>query len=91
MANRAGTPMKAVRRMPVSQNRKGRGPSPDRRNPASSDGRRGSSEATGKPRQRFERYTALAREATAAGDAINAENYYQHAEHYFRLTNKKAT
>ncbi len=90
MANRAGTPMKAGGRTPVSQNRKGRGPSPGRRYPASSDGRLGGSEATGNPRQRFERYTALAREAAAAGDAIEAENYYQHAEHYFRLANAKA-
>ncbi len=37
--------------------------------------------------QVFERYVALAREAAAAGDRIAAENYYQHAEHYFRLMN----
>ena len=27
----------------------------------------------------------LARDATASGDPVAAENYYQHAEHYFRL------
>jgi len=32
-----------------------------------------------------ERYMALARAATLAGDRIEAENFYQHAEHYFRL------
>jgi hypothetical protein len=37
--------------------------------------------------QVFERYVALAREAVAAGDRIAAENYYQHAEHYFRIMN----
>jgi hypothetical protein len=37
--------------------------------------------------QVFERYVALAREAAAAGDRIAAENYYQHAEHYFRIMN----
>ncbi len=37
--------------------------------------------------QVFERYVALAREASSAGDRIAAENYYQHAEHYFRLMN----
>ena len=37
--------------------------------------------------QVFERYIALAREAAAAGDRIAAENYYQHAEHYFRVMN----
>jgi hypothetical protein len=28
---------------------------------------------------------ALARAAALTGDAIETENYYQHAEHYFRL------
>ncbi len=27
----------------------------------------------------------LARDAQASGDPVAAENYYQHAEHYFRL------
>ena len=30
----------------------------------------------------YERYLALAQ--AQAGDVIGAENYYQHAEHYFR-------
>jgi hypothetical protein len=30
-------------------------------------------------------YLALAREATSRGDAIAAENFYQHAEHFLRL------
>ena len=29
---------------------------------------------------------ALAREATLNGDTVEAENFYQHAEHYFRVT-----
>jgi hypothetical protein len=37
--------------------------------------------------QVFERYVALAREAATSGDRIAAENFYQHAEHYFRLMN----
>jgi hypothetical protein len=37
--------------------------------------------------QVLEKYLALARDATAAGDRIAAENFYQHAEHYFRLIN----
>src|SRR5262245_17142337 len=32
-----------------------------------------------------EKYIQLARDATASGDPVSAENYYQHAEHYFRL------
>ena len=37
----------------------------------------------------FERFTALARAAAAAGNAIDAENYYQHAEHYYRVMAEK--
>ncbi len=37
--------------------------------------------------QVFERYVALAHEAAASGDRIAAENFYQHAEHYFRIMN----
>ena len=31
------------------------------------------------------RYLELARAATLQGDPIAAENYYQHADHYFRV------
>jgi hypothetical protein len=41
----------------------------------------------GTPHQIFERYMALAREASTSGDRIAAENLYQHAEHYFRVMN----
>jgi hypothetical protein len=37
--------------------------------------------------QVLEKYLAMARDATAAGDRIAAENFYQHAEHYYRLIN----
>ncbi|HVJ53979.1 MAG TPA: DUF4167 domain-containing protein [Aliidongia sp.] len=37
--------------------------------------------------QVFERYVALAREAVSSGDRVAAENFYQHAEHYFRIMN----
>jgi Domain of unknown function (DUF4167) len=37
------------------------------------------------PYQVFERYVALAREAAANGDRIASENFFQHAEHYFRI------
>jgi Domain of unknown function (DUF4167) len=43
----------------------------------------------GSAHQIFERYIALAREATASGDRIAAENFYQHAEHYFRIANAR--
>ena len=41
----------------------------------------------GTPHQIFERYVALAREASTGGDRVAAENLYQHAEHYFRIMN----
>ncbi len=37
--------------------------------------------------QVLEKYLALARDATASGDRIAAEGYYQHAEHYYRVIN----
>jgi hypothetical protein len=33
----------------------------------------------------YERYIALARAASLAGDVVEMENCYQHAEHYFRM------
>ncbi|PLX33455.1 MAG: hypothetical protein C0605_16355 [Hyphomicrobiales bacterium] len=42
---------------------------------------------TANPKAKFERYMALARTAKASGETIEAENYYQHAEHYFRDMN----
>ncbi|MGY4498715.1 hypothetical protein ACVWYH_002646 [Bradyrhizobium sp. GM24.11] len=36
------------------------------------------------PRRNYERYLALAHAEALAGDRIAAENYFQHAEHYFR-------
>jgi hypothetical protein len=36
-------------------------------------------------RRNYERYLALARAETQIGNTVGAENYYQHAEHYFRL------
>src|SRR5882762_8843623 len=32
-----------------------------------------------------EKYLQLARDAQSSGDPVSAENYHQHAEHYFRL------
>jgi Domain of unknown function (DUF4167) len=39
----------------------------------------------GNARQQYERYLARARVAHIAGDAVEMENYCQHAEHYFRV------
>src|SRR5260221_14664919 len=32
-----------------------------------------------------EKYLQLARDGQSSGDPVAAENYYQHAEHYFRI------
>src|ERR1700759_5814256 len=32
-----------------------------------------------------EKYVQLARDAHASGDSVMAENYLQHAEHYYRI------
>lgn len=41
----------------------------------------------GNAHQVLEKYLGMARDAAAQGDRISAENYYQHAEHYFRVIN----
>lgn len=33
----------------------------------------------------YEKYLQLARDAGSAGDRVTAENYLQHAEHYYRI------
>jgi len=35
--------------------------------------------------QVLEKYLALARDASSSGDYVSAENYFQHAEHYYRI------
>ncbi|MEC8289078.1 MAG: DUF4167 domain-containing protein [Pseudomonadota bacterium] len=39
----------------------------------------------GNAQQVVEKYLTLARDASSAGDRINAESYYQFAEHYYRV------
>src|SRR5260370_7426559 len=39
------------------------------------------------PSPNLRTYIALAREASTSGDRVAAENFYQHAEHYFRIMN----
>ncbi|MCW5699196.1 MAG: DUF4167 domain-containing protein [Rhodospirillales bacterium] len=41
----------------------------------------------GTAQQVLDRYLALARDATLAGDPITAESYFQYAEHYYRVLN----
>ena len=46
--------------------------------------------SAGNAHRNYERYLALARDATLNGDAIEAENFYQHAEHYFRVIRERS-
>ena len=46
---------------------------------------RGPQNNAGNARQQYARYLARAREASQAGDAVEMENCYQHAEHYLRV------
>lgn len=39
----------------------------------------------GTAQQIYDKYLALARDASSSGDRVKAENYFQHAEHYFRV------
>jgi hypothetical protein len=64
-----------------------RGQHKSRLNPYAGHNRR---QASGDWRQRRDRYLALAQAAASAGHAVEAENYYQHAEHYFRLMQQGA-
>ena len=41
----------------------------------------------GNAHQVYEKYLNLARDATASGDRIAAEGFYQFAEHYYRIVN----
>ena len=58
-------------------------PNPRRRNGPQKA--RGQQNSAGNARQQYARYLARAREASLAGDAVEMENCYQHAEHYLRV------
>jgi hypothetical protein len=64
---------------------------PQRRRPPTSrtnaaDRQNGSA---GSAHRNYERYLALARDAMLSGDSVEAENFYQHAEHYFRVMQER--
>jgi Domain of unknown function (DUF4167) len=44
----------------------------------------------GNAHRNYERYLALARDASLSGDVIEAENFQQHAEHYFSVMKERA-
>lgn len=64
------------------------GRTPERQRPTHSKQSNGPSsdgKMRGNPQQCVDKYLTLARDATSLGDPISAENYYQFADHYYRL------
>ena len=57
--------------------------------PSNGPQRQGRNGLSGNAHRNYERYMALAREAALSGDAVEMENCYQHAEHYFRVMNNR--
>ena len=71
-----------------SRNRPGRNnnrPQQSRNHSYDSSGPEG--KVRGTANQVYDKYLALARDASSSGDRVMAENYFQHAEHYFRIMN----
>ncbi|RME62984.1 MAG: DUF4167 domain-containing protein [Alphaproteobacteria bacterium] len=79
---------KAARRARGRQQHKGGSPNGRRLTDGNS---RADQRMRGNPLQLLEKYKSLARDATTAGDRILAENYFQHADHYQRLVNERAS
>ena len=76
------------KKTPKSSRRKNALTSSKRSNMPKSSQRANSREGRGaNPKAALNRYLALAREAAASGDRVEAENYRQHAEHYLRVMN----
>jgi len=68
-------------RTPNQQRKGGNGPSRNQ----TFDSNGPSVRIRGSAHQVMEKYLALARDAAGQGDRVLAENYLQHAEHYFRI------
>ena len=66
-----------------SRGRSGRKPSNPRNQIFDSNGP--GTRVRGNSAQIYEKYQQMARDAASSGDRIAAENFYQHAEHYYRL------
>jgi hypothetical protein len=55
-----------------------------RSKPWSSNATRPEPKGSHNAQRNYERYLELARAEALTGNTVGAENYYQHAEHYFR-------
>jgi hypothetical protein len=70
-----------VKRGRNQRRRQGGGPNPNR----ALDSNGPDVRIRGTAQQIYDKYQALARDAQSSGDRVKAENYLQHAEHYFRV------
>ena len=59
-------------------------PFPNRSKQGTSNAARPEFRGAQNAQRNYERYIALAQAQAQSGDIVGAENYYQHAEHYFR-------
>ena len=71
-------------RMTSGHHAKSARPFANHSNSRSSNGVRPEFRGSQSAQRSYERYLALAKAQAQSGDMIGAENYYQHAEHYFR-------
>lgn len=71
----------------VGHSKRPRGRSTDRQRSSQRHSSSNSADTKGKgnPQQVVEKYLTLARDAASSGDPISAENYFQYADHYYRL------
>ena len=76
--------MKNGSKRTMRAHRSGAVPSPGRSNRWTSNAARREPRSQNAQRT-YEQYMALARAEAQTGNMVGAENYYQHAEHYFRL------
>ena len=63
---------------------------PDERSPGIY-ARRNPRHVAGNARNNYDRFTTMAKDAARRGDVIEAENFYQHAKHYFRLMREQGS
>jgi len=64
---------------------RGRGRRPQNNHNRSFDSTGPDVKIRGTASQVYEKYLQLARDSNSSGDRIQAENYLQHAEHYYRI------
>jgi hypothetical protein len=75
---------------PTTQTRSNSGRVDNRRQDAPRESSRPNNNVRVNPREMHQKYLTLARESIQSGNIIEAEKFYQHAEHYYRIFNERA-